>query len=354
VSAKVHYFRIGIFVITGLVLAVAAIIVFGAVELKPRPSATLETYLTESVQGLDVGSRVKMKGVELGQVDEFGFVQAQYDLKDEELLKYGSLVYVRFTVYPTQLERLSLEEFEEAVQVRVKRGMRVRLASQGVTGIKYLDVDELDPERFPAFRPPWEPREMYMPSAPGAFTEIMDSIDELTQKLGNLSIEQMTSEVQGLVRSLKEGIDAAHIGDIGQGASQVLADLHGILKGPDLQATLANLRETTETSKQVMVKLDRLVESEGVQGSVANLHEATGDMKAAMERLPGTVARLDATLARLEEFLSAGRPDLESLMTELRVTIVNLRELTDVAKRYPASLVFGELPPKSDPTGGKP
>ncbi len=350
-SAKVHYFRIGIFVIAGIVLALAAIIIFGAVELRPRPSATMETYLSESVQGLDIGSRVKMKGVELGQVDEVGFVSSEYEMSESDLLEHGNLVYVRFTVFPDALQRLSQAEFEQAAKVRIERGMRVRLASQGVTGIKYLDVDELDPRRFPVFNPPWTPRVMYMPSAPGAFTEIMDSIDELTQKLGNLSMEQMVAEIQALVKSLKDGIESARIGDIGQGASQVLADLHGILNGPDLQATLSNLRETSESSKQLMTKLDTLVESEGVQGSVANLHEATADMKIAMERLPGTIARLDSSMARLEEFLAAGRPDLESLMTELRMTIVNVRELTDVAKRYPSSLVFGEMPAPASPQG---
>jgi ABC-type transporter Mla subunit MlaD len=295
-----------------------------------------------------------MKGVELGQVDSVGFVSAAYDLEGEDLLRYGNWVVVRFTVYPDALHRISLAELERAIKVRIQRGMRVRLASQGVTGIKYLEVDELDPARHPPpFAPPWTPREFYIPSAPGAFTEIMDSIGDLTDKLGNLSIEEMTSEVQALVASVKDGIEAAGIGEIGQGASQVLADLHGILNGPDLQATLANLRETAASSKQLMAKVDALIESEGVRGSVANLHDATGDMKTAMERLPATIARLDASMARLEEFLAAGRPDLETLMTELRMTIVNVRELTDVAKRYPASLVFGEMPAPANPQGEK-
>lgn len=344
-SAQVHYFRIGAFVITGVLLGLAAIIVFGAVQLKERPSVVGETYLSESVQGLEVGSSVKMKGVDLGKVDEIGFVSAEYPLSEEQEMEYGSLVFVRFTVHPEALERFTTAKFEEIVKVRVDRGMRVRLASQGITGIKYLDVDMLDPGRFPPLQPVWTPRNIYIPAAPGTFKEIMDSVGELTQKLGSLSLEKLVTDIQGLVASVRDAIAAAHIDQIGAGATQVLGDMHGILRGQEFQATLANLRDTTETSRQVLAKLDRLVDSEAVQGSVANLHEATVSMKEALERVQGTIGRLDT-------LLSASRPDMEDLMSELRVTIRNLRELTDVAKRYPSSLVFGEKPKESDPTGG--
>jgi len=346
VSAEVHYFRIGLFVIVGFLLGVAAIIVFGGMELEERPSVTFETYLSESVQGLEVGSDVKMLGVDLGRVEDVGFVSSRYpDLERETLLEYGNHIYVRFTVYPHALLRYPRAEFEAAVRERIERGMRVQLASQGITGIKYLEVHDFDAAERPVFEPPWTPRDFYLPSTPGAFTEIVDSIGDLTDKLGNLSIDQMASEIQTLVRALKEGIEAAKIGEIGQGTNQVLEDIHRILEGEDLQATLANLREVTESSKQGMAKLDRLVESEKVQGSVANLHDATAGMKEAMEKIPGTIARL-------EEFLAAGQPDMEGLMSELRMTVRNLRELTDVAKRYPASLVFGEMPEPASPQGG--
>jgi hypothetical protein len=174
----------------------------------------------------------------------------------------------------------------------------------------------------------------------------MDSLDELTQKLGGLSLEKLITDMQGLVAALKDAIASAHIDRLGAGTTQVLADMHGILRGHELQATLANLRDATETTRQVLAKMDRLVDSEGVQGSVANLHEATVSMKQALERIQGPIGRLDSMLA-------AGQPDMEDLMSELRVTLRNLRELTDVAKRYPSWLVFGEKPKDSVPTGEK-
>lgn len=351
-SAQVHYFRIGAFVIGGFVLGVAAIIVFGGIDLTPPHFVVVETYLDESVQGLDIGSRVKAKGVEIGQVDEIGFVHAAYELSEEDRLQIGNMVFVRFTIFSDDLEGLSREEFLDRAAVMIDRGMRARLASQGVTGIKYIELDTLDPDRFRPFQPTWTPRDLYLPSAPGAFSEIMDSIDELTQKLGNLSVEEMAAEIQGMVRSLQEGIEAARIGDIGQNASIVLEDIHRLLEGPELQETMANLRDTTASTREIASKLDRLIESEEVKESVTNLADSTENIKRATEDLPAVIARLDTTLARLEEFLSSGQPDLEAAMSEIRMTVRNIRELTDTAKRYPSSLVFGEKPDRAKPEGG--
>jgi len=74
---EARYFRVGLFVLGGIVLAVATILIVGGGRLFARP-VLMETVFDESVQGLDVGAPVKLRGVKLGSVSWIGFVGDKY------------------------------------------------------------------------------------------------------------------------------------------------------------------------------------------------------------------------------------------------------------------------------------
>ena len=59
-----EYFYIGVFVLIGLGLIIAALLIFGSSRLF-RPTVYIETYFDESVQGISVGSAVKYGDIKL-------------------------------------------------------------------------------------------------------------------------------------------------------------------------------------------------------------------------------------------------------------------------------------------------
>jgi hypothetical protein len=76
-SQKANYFRLGIFIIAASAILVAIILALGAGTAFKR-TVTIETYFDESVQGLDVGSAVKYRGVQIGRVTRIGFTGSTY------------------------------------------------------------------------------------------------------------------------------------------------------------------------------------------------------------------------------------------------------------------------------------
>ena len=70
-SANASYFKIGLFVILGSLLIVTAIVIFGAGAIF-QEYIYVESYFEDSVQGLSVGSPMKFRGVDVGQVSEIG------------------------------------------------------------------------------------------------------------------------------------------------------------------------------------------------------------------------------------------------------------------------------------------
>ena len=68
-SAETKFFKLGAFVLAGVAVAVGAVVVLGAGSLM-RKKVLAESYVDESVQGLDVGAPVKFRGVTVGRLDD--------------------------------------------------------------------------------------------------------------------------------------------------------------------------------------------------------------------------------------------------------------------------------------------
>ena len=68
-SAEARYFRVGLFVFVGLAAIAGTALVLGGRSFFAE-KVTFETYFEESVQGLEVGSPVKLRGVGIHHDDQ--------------------------------------------------------------------------------------------------------------------------------------------------------------------------------------------------------------------------------------------------------------------------------------------
>ena len=71
-SGQANFFKIGLFVIGAAVALVFLLVLLGAGRLF-QSKIVMETYFNESVQGLELGSKVKYRGVIVGEVKSIGF-----------------------------------------------------------------------------------------------------------------------------------------------------------------------------------------------------------------------------------------------------------------------------------------
>jgi hypothetical protein len=189
-SEKTRYFKIGLFTLISLALLCVGLIMFGAGSAFAPPPVLVETYFNDSVQGLDVGAPVKMNGVKVGKVKDILFVRDLYG-KGESLLKLGKeygQICVQLELDRKYFPRLAdenLAKVQEAIDFMVeKETFRAKLESIGITGLVYVEMGFYDPEETP---PPqklsWQPRELYLASAPGVTTRLGESLDKFLNKL---------------------------------------------------------------------------------------------------------------------------------------------------------------------------
>src|SRR5215471_13762638 len=128
-SARANFFKIGLFVIGATVALVILLVLLGAGKLF-QSKIVMETYFNESVQGLEVGSKVKYRGVIVGEVKSIGFTYTRYQL--DKRLRY---VMVEATILPRLIGgRTSAGDLTrpDALKAEIEKGLRVRLAPQGI------------------------------------------------------------------------------------------------------------------------------------------------------------------------------------------------------------------------------
>ena len=177
-SAKANYFKIGIFVISAAIIAIIAIVALGVGTFFQK-KLMVETYIDGSVQGLDVGSPFKFRGVKMGNVQEITFVNDVYkfNMDSKEYLTYSAYVLVKVAIEPRH--DIAEKEQKQFIERMIAKGLRVRLASQGITGVAYLEADYIDPERYPPMEIAWEPKTYYVPSVPSKITQLTESVEKI-------------------------------------------------------------------------------------------------------------------------------------------------------------------------------
>jgi ABC-type transporter Mla subunit MlaD len=345
-SMKANYFKLGLFVLVAMTSLVILLIVIGSGRVFQQ-KITIETYFNESVQGLDVGSKVKYRGVVIGEVTKitFTYVKYQQDKPMSQRLRY---VLVEAQLQPKLLGgRAATSDITNAenIQSEVEKGMRVRSAAQGITGTNYLEIDYVEPPP-PLLTIDWTPDNAYIPSTTSTVAALINSATEVMERIHNLDIETTIKNLNVLLATTNARIDALDTKEISQRTTRTLAKLESTLDQINAKklsdegiALMAELRESNAELKKTLANPALQKLPDDAAAALAKVKELVSDPK-----LPKTVANLERTLARFDRILGGGEADLTTTIENLRQITDNLRDLTEDTKRYPANVIFGTPP----------
>lgn len=309
-SNNTTYLKVGIFVLATFFVFVGFIVSFTASSLFQR-SLKLETYFDESVQGLDIGSPVKHRGVKVGSVEAITFVQNEYanKLKSADSEVYGRYVLIKMSV-PEFIKGAEADGIRLTVERMIQSGLRVRLASQGLTGTAYLEVDYLNPEKNPPLPITWEPNRIYIPSAPSTISRFTASVDKFFDKLEKADVSQILKGIDDLIQNLNQTVTQAKLADLSREGTGLLSDL----------------RKTNQEVKNII---------------------AQPELQNSPKKLDQTITQLQTTIKRLDSLLASNQGDISTTIENLRIASEDLKEVTANAKKYPSQFLFGEAPNKS-------
>lgn len=346
------YFKIGVFVISAIVIAVFGVIVFGGGYLLQQKHI-IETYIDESVQGLDVGSPVKFRGVSIGQVEQITLTSMEYPTG----LRY---VLVRAGISPKWFRFPLSDPMASSFVAEVERGLRVRLAPQGLTGQAYLEADYLDPVRNPPLEINWRPEHPYVPSARSRITQFTDALETILRNLEEIDIPRLVETMDRTLGTVSRLADQADFDKISAQAVALLSELRqtnhqlkSLVGGPELKVALRDAAVAAGTARQILERADKPLSQ-----LVADLPKTSESLDRLLRRLdevsatlPEAGADFRQTLQRLNGLIASQQDDIEKTIENLRVMSENIKEIVDNAARYPSQVIFGSPPSPSKVMG---
>jgi phospholipid/cholesterol/gamma-HCH transport system substrate-binding protein len=269
-ARKVSKFMIGLFVTIGVSIGLIAVIWIGAFKYFEK-GATYVTFFNESVQGLQVDSAVKYRGVEVGRVERIRVAP------DSKLIEVVMKINLR-----GELEREYVAQLKAA----------------GITGIVFIELNRKEPGE-PDLSPP---------------ITFASEYPMVASKPSDMS--QIVSSVQVILEDLKK-IDTAGI------SNQIKTTLTVV------EATVDNLNHVIGTVEKALAKgklEDLLMEVKNSLGKIQHLVSNAEDELQAMN-LPKTGAHIETTTARIEEIVSSG--EIEKILTEAHETVAKLNQVIE-------------------------
>lgn len=377
--SKGSYFRIGVFVLTGVSVVLLTAILIGGAELFQK-TIPAETYFNESVQGLDVGAAVKYRGVSLGRVSNIGFIVNKYP-KSKDNTKTARYVLVEMELQDTLIKDfLTQKDVRKQLQEIVQMGLRVRLTTQGLTGVAFLEINFFDPKTNPPLPITWKPDSLYFPSAPSTMSRLeaaLDAVGGVMRDLEQVNFSSFAQTLDDFINTLDESLKQANVKDIGELLVQSLAELRDTLKRlhklvdspdadtiiPDTAAAAASAKKILQGSEgrigkalaaiehaaqnieKVSKNLDELLGDPALAKSAENLPQTLTNVDKASQDIRRSAAELDRLLRGLNDIMQGQSGNVSAILQDTREMIQNFNELVEDVKKQPSRLLFSE-PPK--------
>jgi ABC-type transporter Mla subunit MlaD len=310
-SSKPNDFKLGLFVLFGVAILFAGFFIFGASHWFQHKTLQ-ETYIAGNVDGLKVGSQVTLRGVPVGQVTAIDFTWNIYHQTEPRY------VYVEFEVNKKVSLASPGAQYRQLVEEEVRKGLRARIKSQGLaSGASIVSLEYLNPTEYPPLNVSWEPRHIYIPSAPGQFTEILSNLDQTVAGIKKIDFAKIGTLLETDLNAGKTFLMHADEMNL-RGIS---TNLNGLIV--DVRSVAGQLREFIGTTNLGGTNLQQIAR---------HADELVGRLQTASSKLNQALANLD--LASFNETLE----NLRRVSQELDETIIHI-------KQYPAGALFGRPPP---------
>jgi phospholipid/cholesterol/gamma-HCH transport system substrate-binding protein len=304
-AQKRAYFLVGLFVTVGVLLAAAAIVWLGATKYFQK-GALYATYFDESVQGLQVDSIVKFRGVDIGSVRSIGVAP------DQRLIEV--------------VMKIDVKEFSVG-------GVVASLRLAGITGIVYVELDTKKPDVPTLVPKDFTPEYPVIPSAPSDIRQIESSINDILKSMKAIDFKGIGDQVIRTTKSIDDLVNGEKLkrimADAGKTASNLAAAsdrLNRSLSDGTIDELLTEARDAVKDARVLIARIE--TEIEGMK-----VAETTGKIDRLVE---GTSRKVHSALTEVE------------LMSEtLRRTAESLEGFVERLNQNPSALIFSR-PPKGD------
>jgi phospholipid/cholesterol/gamma-HCH transport system substrate-binding protein len=312
-ESNVRFATVGAFVIVLTVALIGGALWLSSGKYYRKAYDAYETYMSESVSGLNLNAPVRYRGVDVGRVRSI-------------MLAPGNVEQVRLML---DIER----------GTPVKEDTVATLRSQGLTGIAFVELSA-GRRDSPALRArPGEPYPV-ITSAPSLIEHLETATPVL---LANLA--RTTDNLNALLDERNRRAVGATLANLAV-LTRTLAE-----RSSAIDATLGNAARTMDNAARASAELPLLARR--FERAADAFERMAGDVAGAGTSARGTFdsarSTLDGSRPDLAQFTAMTLPEVRAMVSELRELTTTMRRVADEVERNPGVLLQGPRPAKRGP-----
>ncbi|MEJ2158367.1 MAG: MlaD family protein [Desulfobacteraceae bacterium] len=304
-------FSVGLFLIIGIAVIIVGVIWLGMSNYLEK-GRLFVAYFDESVQGLDVDSPVKYRGVHIGRVHTIGVAPD------------GKLIEV---VLKIESDITSDGATENLV---------AQLKSVGITGLMFMELEQKkdDAQSYPPLS--FTPQYPVIATRPSEISKFFQGIEDIFSMFRALDADTISDELTMVLKKLNKTIDDARLAELVEEVRTTVKAFQNIVKTEKMDRLLTSLEKTsgnfnqmaenadggiTEIRKTVN-RLSKVIDNSGgdMEGITADLKEAAMEIKRAMETATALLENTDRQVDTIER--------------QVLVTLNRIDRATDTLNRF--------------------
>ena len=318
----------GTFVIGALGLLIAALLTLRSCNVFSRPGHFVACF-NESVQGLDVGSAVKLRGVSLGRVVS---IRVHYDEKTRQS-QVIVVAELNQNMVADDAGRLIKLTDRATLQRLIDQGLRAQIDLVGITGLQFVELDFFDPRQFPA--PPGASDAEYpvVPTMRSGMSELVENLSKVAGNLNKVDFAGLSQELKSLLATVNQQAGGLDLKKMVATVTSAASSIDTLVSSAEAKGALANLNKTVTDVQGLAAKLDTEVEpiSAELVRSFRSFHDAAQSVQNLLGPQTGLGEEATKTLRQLTQ------------------TAESLQELADFLERNPNALITGKKLPDQKP-----
>ena len=317
-ARKTSKFMIGLFVTIGILIGMVAVVWLGASKYFEK-GKTYVTYFDESVQGLQLDSAVKYRGVEAGRVERIRVAP------DNRLIEVVMKINLRG---------------------KLEREYVAQLKAAGITGIVFVELDRKESDK-PDLTPKVTFASEYpvISSKPSDVKQLLTGIDNVIQSLNKIDTQGISDQIKSTLKVLESVVASVN---------NVVGSIEKALGTGKLEEAIAEVKNTLLKVQNFVSEVEKEFQAMNLGKTGTNLENATGrldkimnsgEIEAALAEVKDAAKKMNQLLEGLDRRSLAITNNIRDTSENLKRASESLEMLIDRVYASPSDLLFGEPPP---------
>jgi paraquat-inducible protein B len=326
VAKKGGLFAIGVFVISALALFMVALIVLLRGNFFSNTTFVV-FYFRGSLNGLDIGSAVKFKGVRIGNIKTIDIV---YD--SDNGVATPVVAEIDANIFSPAAQLLPRGERDQFYQSQIMHGLAAKLSMESfVTGKLFVELDYYRPNKL-RFYGKNGTNFPQIPTIASEIEKLISGADHVLKQFCQIDFKNISTRLVSILSNLDSQLQDSNLEEMIRNASKAATSIQNFFHPDNMRTLMERLSAIISDGQRFFSNVSAVVDQIGVSFGAAagGIHQASG-------RFEDTCGNISELIGPQSDF----RESAKDFLSQATKTVQSLRYFLNLLNKTPNALFAG-------------